>query len=103
MKATKLRQARNRPPEAEPFIWFAGELRESDAWRSVLLAARRVSTGTHGPQRNREPTAVTHTDFEKFGIRPKSNLFYGAEHLCLQAKRKIPGGLPAHRGIHRED
>jgi hypothetical protein len=77
MKATKLRQARNRPPEAEPFIWFAGELRE--------------------------PTAVTHTDFEKFGIRPKSNLFYGAEHLCLQAKRKIPGGLPAHRGIHRED
>lgn len=74
IKGKRLREARNRPPAEMPWVWFTREMLESDALRSLSLAARRVIDRVciehmlHAGTENGN-LAVTYNDFTKFGIR----------------------------------
>jgi hypothetical protein len=77
IKRIKLREARNRPPPDEPWVWFTREMLESEAWCSCSIAERRVLDRVmiehmaHAGTENGN-LAVTYSDFVKFGIRRQS-------------------------------
>jgi hypothetical protein len=77
IKSIRLREARNRPPADEPWVWFTREMLESEAWSSLSRAARRVIDRViiehmaHAGTENGN-LAVTYSDFVKYGIRLKS-------------------------------
>lgn len=77
IKAHRLREARNRPPPDEPWIWLTRQLIEFDAWRSMSRAARLVVDRimlehmAHAGTENGN-LVVTYADFVKFGVRRES-------------------------------
>lgn len=65
----------NRPKG--PFVWFTRELLDSQAWREMPLAARRIVERVAIEHMSHDGTLngaliVTYDDFEKFGVRRKS-------------------------------
>ncbi|WP_434012616.1 hypothetical protein [Methyloceanibacter sp.] len=70
--AKKLREKRNRPPTDQPWIWFARDMLESEAWRSASINTRRVVERlmlehmAHAGTMNGK-LVCTYDDFEKWG------------------------------------
>src|SRR5262245_50639346 len=77
VKADKLREKRNHPPEGEPWVWLTRELLESAAWRTAPINTRRVVERliiehmAHAGTDNGD-LVCTYRDFERFGIRHPS-------------------------------
>jgi hypothetical protein len=74
VKSKHFREARNRPPADQPWVWFTREMIESEAWKSLTLASRKIIERVilehmaHGGTMN-GLLAVTYEDFVRFGIR----------------------------------
>jgi len=71
--ASRLRDKRNSPPQDQPWVWLSREMLESEALRSLSLAARRVvdrvilEQMAHAGKENGN-LIVTYDDFVRFGI-----------------------------------